>query len=263
MKVIHGLSAIGTRIDHDAIARLQAFRPGYIARREQQMPQQSLIIICSLAYGSHGPARNHEDMYRRLRSNVPECHAQAVLVHNRGRDFPVYDPLEERLGGHDTRALLRAEQSPERIVPAAPRLRSTPMATVYVTRRATFNAAHRLHNEAKSQAWNEATFGKCNNANWHGHNYVLEVTVAGEPAPETGYVIDLAILGRIIQDRIIDKVDHKNLNLDVKFTRELLPSTENLVVAFWRELEPYIPSGRLHRIRLQETDRNWAEYLGP
>ncbi len=87
--------------------------------------------------------------------------------------------------------------------------------------------------------------------------------MAGEPAPETGYVIDLAILGRIIQDRIIDKVDHKNLNLDVEFTRNLLPSTENLVVAFWRELEPSIPTGRLHRIRLQETDRNWAEYLGP
>ena len=137
------------------------------------------------------------------------------------------------------------------------------MATVYITRRATFNAAHRLHNEARSQAWNEATFGKCNNRNWHGHNYVLEVTVAGEPGQDTGYVMDLGELGRIIRERIVDRVDHRNLNLDVDFTRNILPSTENLVVAFWRELEPYIPGGILHCIRLQETEHNWAEYFGP
>ncbi len=136
------------------------------------------------------------------------------------------------------------------------------MPTVFVTRRAYFNAAHRLHNPEKSDAWNEATFGKCNNINWHGHNYLLEVTVAGEPAADTGYVIDLAVLGQIIQARIVDKVDHKNLNVDVVFMRGLLPSTENLVVAFWRELESSLPSGRLHRIRLCETERNWAEYFG-
>ncbi len=137
------------------------------------------------------------------------------------------------------------------------------MPTVYVTRRATFNAAHRLHNPGRSESWNASTFGKCNNANWHGHNYVLEVTVAGEVSADTGYVLDLAELGRVIQERIVDQVDHQNLNLDVGFMRGILPSTENLVVAFWKELEPALTDGRLHRIRLQETEKNWVEYYGP
>ena len=136
------------------------------------------------------------------------------------------------------------------------------MPTVYVTRKAHFNAAHRLHNPAKSDDWNQETFGKCNNPNWHGHNYTLEVTVAGTPDAETGYVVDLAELKRIINEKVVDKVDHANLNLDVSFLQGIMPSTENFVVAIWHELADALPSGRLHRVRLYETERNMAEYLG-
>lgn len=136
------------------------------------------------------------------------------------------------------------------------------MPTVFVTRKVHFNAAHRLHNPDKSDEWNRETFGKCNNPNWHGHNYNLEITVAGEPDPETGYVIDLGDLKRIANEKIIDKVDHKNLNLEVDFLQGVLPSAENLAVAFWNELEPVLPSGHLHSICLYETERNRAEYRG-
>ena len=136
------------------------------------------------------------------------------------------------------------------------------MPTVYVTRKVHFNAAHRLHNPAKSDAWNRETFGKCNNPNWHGHNYVLEVTVAGEPDPDTGYVIDLGVVKRIVEEKILDKVDHKNLNLEVDFLEGVLPSTENFAVAIWNELHEALPSGRLHAVRLYETERNVAEYRG-
>ena len=136
------------------------------------------------------------------------------------------------------------------------------MPTVYVTRKMHFNAAHRLHNPAKSDAWNRETFGPCNNANWHGHNYVLEVTVAGEPDPDTGCVIDLGLLKNIINETIIDKVDHKNLNLEVDFMNGLIPTTENFVVAIWEELVEALPAGRLHAVRLYETERNIAEYRG-
>jgi 6-pyruvoyltetrahydropterin/6-carboxytetrahydropterin synthase len=136
------------------------------------------------------------------------------------------------------------------------------MPVVYVTRRVHFNAAHRLHNPSKTDEWNARVFGKCNNANWHGHNYVLEVTVAGNPDPETGYVIDLGILRTIIEERIIEKCDHRNLNLEVDFLEGILPSSENLVMAFWKQLEPAIPSGRLYSIRLFETERNYVEYRG-
>ncbi|PIQ62362.1 MAG: 6-pyruvoyl tetrahydrobiopterin synthase [Bacteroidetes bacterium CG12_big_fil_rev_8_21_14_0_65_60_17] len=136
------------------------------------------------------------------------------------------------------------------------------MPVVHVTRRTHFNAAHRLHNPDKSDAWNQATFGKCNSPNWHGHNYRLEVTVRGEPDPDTGYVIDLGELARIVEERIVALCDHRNLNLDVDFLQGILPSSENLVVAFWNRLDGYIPSGQLHRIALHETDRNIAEYFG-
>ena len=136
------------------------------------------------------------------------------------------------------------------------------MPTVYVTRRMHFNAAHRLHNPARSEAWNRETFGKCNNPNWHGHNYVLEVTVSGEPDPDTGYVIDLGVLKGLLEEKILDKVDHKNLNLEVDFLEGVLPSTENFVVAIWNELKEALPSGRLHAVRLYETERNVAEYRG-
>lgn len=136
------------------------------------------------------------------------------------------------------------------------------MPTVYVTRTVHFNAAHRLHNPAKSDEWNRAAFGKCNSPNWHGHNYRLEVTVAGEPDPDTGYVIDLSQLKRIVHERVVDRLDHKNLNLEVDFLQGVLPSTENLVVAIWEQLEGALPSGRLHRVRLYETENNAAEYYG-
>ena len=136
------------------------------------------------------------------------------------------------------------------------------MPLVYVTRKVHFNAAHRLHNPEKSDAWNAATFQKCNNPNWHGHNYTMEVTVVGEPDPDTGYVVDLGVLKDILEDRILSKLDHSNLNLDVDFMQGILPSTENLVVAIWQQLEGALPSGRLHCIRLFETERNMAEYRG-
>lgn len=136
------------------------------------------------------------------------------------------------------------------------------MPTVFVTRKMHFNAAHRLHNPDKSDAWNRETFGKCNSPNYHGHNYQLEVTVAGEPDPETGYVIDLGVLKQIINERVIEKVDHKNLNLEVDFMDGVLPSTENFVIAIWNQLEDALPAGRLHCVRLYETERNVAEYRG-
>lgn len=136
---------------------------------------------------------------------------------------------------------------------------------VFVTRTAHFNAAHRLHNPEKSDEWNKQTYGKCNHENWHGHNYTIEVTVAGEPDLDTGYVIDLSKLKSIINDHILDKCDHKNLNLDVDFLEGVIPSTENLVKQFFNELEGPIDkasseTGFLYSVRLDETERNSAEY---
>ena len=136
------------------------------------------------------------------------------------------------------------------------------MPTVYATRKAHFNAAHRLHNPDKSDEWNRQTFGKCNNPHFHGHNYHLEVTVAGEPDAERGYVIDLSDLKRIIEARVLDKVDHQNLNHDVDFMDGIVPSTENFAVAIWHQLAGHLPSGRLHRVRLYETERNFVDYYG-
>lgn len=137
-----------------------------------------------------------------------------------------------------------------------------PMPIVYISRKAHFNAAHRLHNPAKSEAWNRETYGNCNNPNWHGHNYQIEVTIAGEPHPDTGYVMDLGELKRIMDEAVIDPCDHRNLNLDVDFLHGVIPSTENLVVAFWNRLESRITGARLVSVRLWETERNVAEYRG-
>ncbi|MFU8861006.1 MAG: 6-pyruvoyl trahydropterin synthase family protein [Cyclonatronaceae bacterium] len=136
---------------------------------------------------------------------------------------------------------------------------------IYVTRKTHFNAAHRLHNPDKTEQWNEEVYGKCNHANWHGHNYVLEVTVAGEPDPETGYVVDLGTLKKVIEDRVISKCDHKNLNLDVDFLKDIIPTSENLVRAFFLELKNDVEKissdgSKLHSVRLYETERNVAEY---
>jgi len=135
--------------------------------------------------------------------------------------------------------------------------------TVFITRQVHFNAAHRLHNPAKSQAWNVKQYGMCTNPHWHGHNYVLEVTVRGEPDPETGYILDLSALKRILQETILDKCDHRNLNTDVDFLHGVIPSTENLTIAFWQQIEPRLPAGKLHCVRLFETPRNFAEFYGP
>lgn len=137
------------------------------------------------------------------------------------------------------------------------------MPIVTVTRRMTFNAAHRVHNPALSEAENQAIFGKCNNPNWHGHNYVLEVSVAGEIDEKTGYVIDLGIVKRVVQDAVIDAVDHRNLNVEVEFMRGIIPTTENLVVVCWQVLEPRLRPARLRRLRLWETENHSVEYEGP
>ncbi len=133
---------------------------------------------------------------------------------------------------------------------------------VYVTRRATFNAAHRVFNPELSDEENFKIFGKCSNPNWHGHNYVLEVVVAGEIDPETGYVIDLKVLKKIIEKNIIEKADHKNLNLDVDFMKGVQPSAENIAVQIWKQLENKIPVGKLYAVKLYETENNYFEYRG-
>ncbi|RMD49123.1 MAG: 6-carboxytetrahydropterin synthase [Ignavibacteria bacterium] len=133
---------------------------------------------------------------------------------------------------------------------------------IYVTRREVFSSAHRLFNPAFSDEKNDEIFGKCNNPNWHGHNYTLEVVVKGEIDPETGYVIDLKILKEIIYKNIISKVDHKNLNTDVDFMEGIIPTAENIAVACWNQLVDKLPSGELHSIKIYETENNYAEYKG-
>ena len=131
-----------------------------------------------------------------------------------------------------------------------------------IVRRAHFNAAHRLHNPARTDAWNSATFGPCNNPNFHGHNYELEVMVEGPIDPETGYVLDVAVLKELIDSQVTSVLDHKNLNLDVPWFAGRLPSAENIVVFIWERLVDRLPAGRLARVRLWETPRNWVEYAG-
>src|SRR6059058_857212 len=115
-----------------------------------------------------------------------------------------------------------------------------PMPIVTITRRLMFNAAHRVHNPALSEEENKALFGKCNNPNWHGHNYTLDVSVSGRIDEKTGYVIDLGALKRIVEREVVDKADHKNFNLEVDFMQGLIPTTENIIVGMWRVLEPAI-----------------------
>ena len=148
--------------------------------------------------------------------------------------------------------------------PAAPRRPLVLQGTVFITRQVHFNSAHRLYNPTKTLAWNQARYGLCTNPHWHGHNYVLEVTVKGQPDPETAYIMDLGELKRVLQRAVVDKCDHRNLNDEVDFLRGIIPSTENLVIAFWQEIEPLLPpAAKLHRVRLFETPRNFADYYGP
>jgi 6-pyruvoyltetrahydropterin/6-carboxytetrahydropterin synthase len=133
---------------------------------------------------------------------------------------------------------------------------------VYVTRKAYFCAAHRLFNPQWSDAENNRIFGKCNNPNGHGHNYTVEVTVAGDVPKDSGMVIDLKVLADILEKEIVDRVDHKHLNHDVDFMRGIIPTAENIAIAFWKILVPRITSGRLHAIRLCESENNIVEYRG-
>lgn len=134
---------------------------------------------------------------------------------------------------------------------------------VYLTRKEHFNAAHKLYNPSWDRQKNEEVFGKCANENWHGHNFELYVTVKGKPSPDTGFIFDVKKLSKIIQERIIEKLDHKNLNLDVDFMKGKMCSTENLAIAIWNELLPHLPVGvELHCIKLCETPRIYVEYFG-
>lgn len=131
---------------------------------------------------------------------------------------------------------------------------------VSVYRKAHFNAAHRLHNPDWDEATNQKVFGKCNNPNYHGHNYDLEVKVTGEVDPRTGYVMDMKVLKDMIQDHIIDKFDHKNLNLDTAEFQHLNPTAENMVVVIYDILRPLLETKFDLTIRLYETERNFVEY---
>ncbi len=134
---------------------------------------------------------------------------------------------------------------------------------VYLTRIEHFNAAHKLYNPNWSKEKNEEVFGKCANENWHGHNFELFVTIKGNPDPDTGFIYDAKKLGAIIQERIIEKLDHRNLNVDVDFMQGKLCSIENLVVAIWDELHPHLPGAvQLHCLKLVETAKIYVEYFG-
>lgn len=135
---------------------------------------------------------------------------------------------------------------------------------IFITRRERFNAAHKLYREDWSVEKNTDTFGKCANPNWHGHNYELFVTIKGEINPETGFVIDLKDLKKLIIANVIDPLDHKNINLDVDFMKGKLASTEILAVEIWNQLEEPLKqlSVALHSIKLYETENNYVEYFG-
>lgn len=135
---------------------------------------------------------------------------------------------------------------------------------IFLTRRERFSAAHRLYNEDWSDQKNYETYGACSNPKWHGHNYVLWVTIKGEINQEIGYVCDLKSLSQIIRENIIQKLDHKNINLEVDFMKGKKVSTENLAIAIWEELEPHIKllDVELHSVKIEETENNFIEYFG-
>ena len=138
--------------------------------------------------------------------------------------------------------------------------------TIFVSRKEHFNAAHKLYNPTWSKEKNLEVFGPCANENWHGHNFDLIVTIKGEPDPDTGFVVDLKKLSTLIRDHVTEKLDHKNINLDVDFMQGKLASCENLIVEIWKILQPRMSSiskfGRLYSLKLYETPRNYVEYFG-
>ena len=135
---------------------------------------------------------------------------------------------------------------------------------VYLTRVEHFNAAHKLENTDWTAEHNLEVFGKCANANWHGHNYELHVTVKGEPNAHTGFVMNAKELGTLIKEIIVEQVDHKNLNLDVAFMKGKFTSAENLIIGIWNELNPHIAKkgAQLHKMMLKETQNIYVEYFG-
>ena len=135
---------------------------------------------------------------------------------------------------------------------------------IYITRKESFNAAHKLSRADWSLEKNNEVYGKCANPNWHGHNYQLYVTVKGEVNPETGFLVDLKWLKLIINQHVVDKIDHRNLNLDVDFMKDKLASTENLAIAIWDILLPLVKEGgaQLHCVKIYETENNFVEYFG-
>lgn len=136
------------------------------------------------------------------------------------------------------------------------------MSTVYVYRRAHFSASHRLFDASLSDEQNAEIFGGCSNPNGHGHNYYIEVCIAGIPDPKTGFVIDLKKVKRILQEKFLNFVDHKNLNTDVPFLQGINPTTENIATAAWGQIAPSITGGKLFSIRIFETENNFVEYRG-
>jgi 6-pyruvoyltetrahydropterin/6-carboxytetrahydropterin synthase len=131
---------------------------------------------------------------------------------------------------------------------------------IAISRKEHFNAAHRLFNPAWSNEKNDAVFGKCNNPNYHGHNYEIIVTLIGEPDPETGYVFDMKLLSDLIGENILQHFDHKNLNLDTPYFKDLNPTAENIAVVIWRILRQKIDNRFELKIKLYETERNFVEY---
>ena len=138
------------------------------------------------------------------------------------------------------------------------------MKTIYITRRETFNAAHKLYQANWTEEKNNLVFGKCANKNWHGHNFTLFVTVKGVPNKDTGFVMNLKKLSEIINTQVIESLDHKNLNLDVSYLTGIMASTENLAIAIWDQLANEIEKngGELAKIKLIETENNFVEYFG-
>jgi 6-pyruvoyltetrahydropterin/6-carboxytetrahydropterin synthase len=135
---------------------------------------------------------------------------------------------------------------------------------IYITRRERFSAAHRMFRQDWSDERNLEVFGKCSNPNWHGHNYILWVTVKGEQPENNSFVMNLNILKTIINEKVIEKLDHRNINLDVSFMKDKISSTENLAVAIWDELKPEIEKNGvlLHCVKIEETENNFIEYYG-
>ena len=137
------------------------------------------------------------------------------------------------------------------------------MRWVYITRIEHFNAAHKLFNPQWSREKNEEVFGKCANENWHGHNFELYVTVKGTPDEGTGFVVDAKKLSAVIREHVIEKTDHRNLNIDVDFMRDKLCSIENLIIGIWEQLVNRMPDGvQLHSLKMYETPKIYAEYFG-